>query len=254
MLSRRIIPCLDVRDGRVVKGIQFQGLRDAGDPVERAIEYADSGADELVLLDVAATLEARAARRETIRAVRRAISIPFTVGGGVRTVAQARELLESGADKVSLNTAAVRNPELVSELAAQFGRQCTVVAIDAVSVGDGSGDGWEIVVSSGSERTGICALEWARQIAERGAGELLLTSWDRDGTKSGYDTALLTAVRTEVSVPIIASGGAAGAEHMAAALRCGADAVLAASIFHDGETTVASIKQELARMGVEVRP
>lgn len=250
MVSRRIIPCLDVRDGRVVKGVQFQGLRDAGDPVELAAAYAAQGADEIVVLDVSANLEGRAARVETVSAIRRELAIPLTVGGGVRTIEDAAVLLEAGADKVSTNTAAVRRPELVSELARRFGRQCTVIAVDAVRVGQS----WEVVIASGSTRTGIDALDWCAAVADAGAGELLVTSFDRDGTRSGYDTELLAAIRSRVNIPLIASGGAAGSAHMVAALDAGADAVLAASIFHDGETTVATLKQELARVGVEVRP
>lgn len=249
MLSRRVIPCLDVRDGRVVKGVKFQGLRDAGDPVELAAAYAHQGADELVVLDVSANLEQRAARVETVAAIRRALAVPLTVGGGVSSVQDAAVLLEAGADKISTNTAAVRRPELVSELARRFGRQCTVIAVDAVR----SGESWEVVIASGSKRTGIDAVRWCADVAAAGAGELLITSFDRDGTRSGYDTELLAAIRRVVRVPIVASGGAAGAAHMVAALGAGADAVLAASIFHDGETTVATLKGELAAAGVEVR-
>lgn len=248
-LTARVIPCLDVRDGRVVKGVRFQGLRDAGDPVERAAAYEAQGADELVLLDVSATPEGRGNALRTVRAVRQVLGIPLTVGGGVRTADDAGALLDAGADKVSVNTAAVRDPSLLAALAERFGRQCTVLALDAAR----RGDGWEVVVKSGAERTGLDAIEWARRAVALGAGEILLTSWDRDGTRSGYDTALLSAISAAVEVPVIASGGAAHAAHLAEALRAGASAVLAASIFHDGETTVAAVKRELAAEGVHVR-
>ncbi|MGM0574588.1 MAG: imidazole glycerol phosphate synthase subunit HisF [Myxococcota bacterium] len=251
MLTVRVIPCLDFRDGRVVKGIRFQGLEDAGDPAERAAAYEAQGADELVMLDVSATPEGRAHAVDTIREVRAALRIPLTVGGGVRTVDDAARLLGAGADKVSVNTAAVRNPAFLAELAERFGSQCTVVAIDAAAREDGSG--WEVVVHSGKERTGMDAVQWAKEAVERGAGEILLTSWDRDGTKSGYETDLLRAVSEAVGVPIIASGGAAHAEHLVDALKAGAHAVLAASIFHYGETTVGEVKDELAEAGLEVR-
>jgi imidazoleglycerol phosphate synthase cyclase subunit len=250
MLTTRIIPCLDVRDGRIVKGVRFQGLRDAGDPAERAALYEAQGADELVLLDVSATPEGRGNALDTVRAVRRKLPLPLTVGGGIRSGRDAETLLEAGADKVAVNTAAVARPALLDELAANFGRPCTVLALDAAERGPGS---WETVIRSGRERTGIDAVTWARDAVERGAGEILLTSWDRDGTGDGYDLALLAAVREVVSVPIIASGGAAGPAHMAEALRAGADAVLAASILHDGHTTVADLKRELANLGLEVR-
>jgi cyclase len=251
MLTARIIPCLDVKGGRVVKGVRFQGLRDAGDPAERAAAYEAQGADELVLLDVSATTEERSHALETVRAVRHVLSIPLTVGGGVRTVADAEALLSAGADKVSVNTAAVERPALVAELSARFGAQCTVVAIDAA--GRDGGGGWEVVVRSGKERTGRDAIAWAREVMDLGAGELLLTSWDRDGTRSGYDCALLEAVHDAVTIPVIASGGAAHAAHLAEALKAGADAVLAASIFHDGDLTVADVKAALAREGLGVR-
>jgi imidazoleglycerol phosphate synthase cyclase subunit len=249
MLMRRIIPCLDVDGGRVVKGVQFQSLRDAGDPVELAELYADQGADELVLLDVSATPEGRGNALETVRAVRRALPIPLTVGGGVRRVDDARALLEAGADKVAVNTAAVSNPALLAEMATRFGRQCTVLALDAAR----DGADWRVVVQSGRDRLNLDALEWARFATDTGAGEILLTSWDRDGTGAGYDLELVTAVTRAVRVPVIASGGADSAEHMAQALHAGADAVLAASILHDGETTVAALKRRLAALGAEVR-
>lgn len=250
MLTARVIPCLDVRAGRIVKGVRFQDLRDAGTPAERAAEYEAQGADELVVLDVSATPEGRANAADTVRAVRAALSIPLTVGGGVRSVADAARLLEAGADKVGVNTAAVREPELLSALATQFGCQCTVLALDAARRADGT---WEVVVLSGRERTSRDAVAWAREAADRGAGEILLTSWDRDGTRSGYDTELCAAIAAAVRVPVIASGGAAGPEHLLAALRAGADAVLAASIFHDGDLTVGDVKRYLARHGMRVR-
>lgn len=250
MLTVRIIPCLDVRNGRVVKGIKFQGLRDAGDPAERAAAYESQGADEVVVLDVSATPEERGTQVETVRQVRAALSVPLTVGGGVRSVANAGALLDAGADKVGVNTAAVNNPGLITELAERFGRQCTILAMDAAAAGPGK---WEVVTLSGTNRTGRDAVDWAREAADRGAGEILLTSWDRDGTRSGYDCELIAAIRAAVSVPIIASGGAATIEHLVDALHAGADAVLAASIFHYGETTVADVKRDLRGHGVEVR-
>ncbi len=250
MLTVRIIPCLDVRDGRVVKGIKFQGLRDAGSPPELACEYERQGADEITMLDVSATPQGRKTALDTVRGVRSRLGIPLTVGGGVRGVSDAQALLEAGADKVGINTAAVRRPELISEMARMFGCQCTVLAIDAAATETGS---YEVVISSGRERTGMDAVEWARRAADLGAGEILLTSWDRDGTKEGYDLELISQIASAVDVPIIASGGASDARHMADAVDAGADAVLAASIFHYGEYTVADLKGELAMLGVEVR-
>jgi cyclase len=246
MLAARIIPCLDVRDGRVVKGIRFQGLRDAGDPVSLAAAYEAQGADELVLLDVSATPEGRGAARETVAAVRARLSIPLCVGGG-----DAGALLTAGADKVGVNTAAVERPELLSELAARYGRQCTILALDAAR--RETGDGWEVVTLSGRRRTGLDALDWARRATDLGAGEILLTSWDRDGTRLGYDLELLRAITATVRVPVIASGGASTPAHLLAGLQAGASAVLAASIFHYGEYDVATLKRELAAHGVEVR-
>ncbi len=251
-LAPRIIPCLDVRDGRVVKGIQFQGLRDAGDPAGLAAAYEAQGGDELVVLDVSATPEGRANAADTVRAVRAVLSIPLTVGGGVRAVDDARRLLDAGADKVAANTAAVADPSLVDAMAAEFGSQCTVISIDARAFDDRPG--WEVVTRSGKNRTGLDAIAWAREVERRGAGEILLTSWDRDGTRSGYDVDLLAAISSAVNVPVIASGGAASAAHCAAALNAGASAVLAASIFHDGDMTVADLKRELLTLGIATRP
>jgi len=251
MLARRVIPCLDVDAGRVVKGVRFQGLRDAGEPAERARAYELQGADELVLLDVSATPEGRGHACATVRQVRAVLSIPLTVGGGVKVLADARQLLEAGADKVAINTAAVLDPALLSALAASFGSQCTVLALDAARRKDGPG--WEVVIRSGKERTGKDAIAWASEAVARGVGEILLTSWDRDGTRSGYDLPLLSAICSALEVPVIASGGAAHPEHLAAALGAGASAVLAASIFHDGDFTVGQVKRALAAHGYEVR-
>lgn len=249
MLAARVIPCLDVRGGRVVKGVKFQNLRDAGDPAELAKAYADQGADEIVVLDVSATVEERSTALQTVSAVRHVLNIPLTVGGGVRSVEHAEALLEAGADKVGINTAAVENPALVEQVAERFGAQCTVVAIDAAR----RGEGWEVVTRSGANRTGIDVVDWAQEVQRRGAGELLLTSWDQDGTRSGYDLPLLRAVSRAVSIPVIASGGAATAQHLAEALSAGADAVLAASIFHDHDMTVVEVKRQLGAVGVTVR-
>lgn len=252
MATRRIIPCLDVRDGRVVKGVQFAGLRDAGCPIELAASYQEQGADELVILDVSATPEGRGNQLETVRAVRSLLSIPLTVGGGIRTLEDAARLLEAGADKVSMNTAAVARPELLSEVSNRFGRQCTVLAIDAAqSTADES---WEVVVYSGKSRPGKDAILWAQEAQQLGAGEILLTSWDRDGTRSGYDTRQLHAFSNAIQLPIIASGGADTPQHMLEAFRAGADAVLAASIFHDGDWTVRRIKKVLIEEGIDIRP
>ena len=250
MLASRVIPCLDVRDGRVVKGVKFSGLRDAGDPVESAAIYESQGGDELVLLDVSATPEGRANAVETVRAVREQLSIPLTVGGGVRRLEDVARLLEAGADKVGVNTAAVRRPQLVVEMAERFGSQCTIVAVDAART---SLDRWQVVVTSGKEPTGRDVVAWCREITERGAGEILLTSWDRDGTRHGYDTDLVAAVSEVVNVPVIASGGADRARHLVDAIRAGASAALIASILHYGDTTVADLKTEIAAAGIEVR-
>jgi imidazoleglycerol phosphate synthase cyclase subunit len=249
VLTKRVIPCLDIRDGRIVKGTSFANLRDAGDPVERAAVYEAQGADELVVLDVSATPDGREAALHTIQAIRRAISIPLTVGGGVRTVAHARALLEAGADKVGVNSAAVERPGLLTEIAERMGAQCVVLAIDAAR----SGDWWEVVTRSGTTRTGIDAVAWARDGVAAGAGEILLTSVDEDGMGSGYDLELIRAVAGAVGVSIIASGGASTAAHLVAGFQAGADAVLAASIFHDGVTSVGELKNELAAAGLPVR-
>lgn len=250
MLTRRIIPCLDVRDGRVVKGVKFENLRDMGSPVEHALAYEAQGADELVVLDVAATTDARLARLETVSAVRSALSIPLTVGGGVGSVDDAASLLDAGADKVSVNTAAVRDPSLLTRLAERFGAQCVVLAIDAGARGRNR---WTVRVRSGASDTGIDAVGWAARGVEHGAGEILLTSLDRDGTREGYDVDLLSAVSRAVTVPVIASGGANDATHMVDAFAAGADAVLAASLFHERDMTVGDVKSVLATAGVEVR-
>lgn len=249
-LARRVIPCLDVRDGRVVKGVMFQNLRDAGDPAELAARYEDEGADELTLLDVSATTDGRAAAATTVQRVRAAISIPLSVGGGVRSVDDAARLLDAGADKVGINTAAVERPELIAECADRFGRQCVVVAIDASRTSQGE---WTVRTRSGASVTPLNAVAWARRAASLGAGEVLLTSWDRDGTRSGYDLELTRAVASAVTIPVIASGGAAGPEHLLEAIHAGADAVLAASIFHDAQHSVRSVKEFLKSQGVEVR-
>jgi imidazoleglycerol phosphate synthase cyclase subunit len=251
MLAVRVIPCLDCKDGRVVKGVRFQGLRDAGSPPELAHHYEVQGADELVVLDVSATDEGRKTAYETVRLVRAQLSIPLTVGGGVRRIEDAGALLMAGADKVSINTAAVQRPQMLTEMARTFGAQCTILALDAARAA--TGGGWEVVVRSGKERTGIDAVQWARRAQELGAGEVLLTSWDRDGTRSGYDLELLTAISRAVTVPVIASGGAAHPAHLVEALQAGADAVLAASIFHDGDFTVGDVKKAIATAGFEVR-
>lgn len=249
MLTRRIIPCLDTRDGRVVKGVQFQGLRDAGSPVELAARYEADGADEIVILDVVATDRGRDHALETVRAVRRVLRIPLTVGGGVRTGDDATRLLGAGADRVGVNTAALDRPDLIAELAERFGSQCVVLAIDAAT----TGSGWQVFRRAGQDATGRDAVAWAIEGRERGAGEILLTSIDRDGTRIGYDTRLIRAVSRAAAIPVIASGGARITAHLAAALHAGADAVLAASMFHDGDTTVTEVKQRLALLGVEVR-
>lgn len=245
----RIIPCLDVREGRTVKGVRFGSLRDVGEPSELAARYEDEGADEITLLDITATLDARGHALELTRRVRERIRLPLTVGGGVGSLEDARAVLDHGADKVSLNSAAVQRPEIVTELASRFGRQCVVLAIDA----EREGRGWRVRTRSGTRAETLDAVEWAREGARRGAGEILLTSFDRDGTREGYDCDLLRAVRDAVDLPVVASGGADSPAHMVDAVRAGASAVLAASIFHHGEWTVKAVKDELRRDGVEVR-
>ena len=248
-VARRIVPCLDVKDGRVVKGVRFQNLRDSGDPAAQAGEYQIQGADEIVVLDIGASPENRAIQLETIRDVRARLHTPLTVGGGVRSLADARALLQAGADKVSVNTAAVKDPPLVQQLAEEFGTQCVVIAIDARR----SEQSWEALVNGGREPSGRDAIDWAREATRLGAGEILLTSWDRDGTRDGCDLKLLESMHAAVPVPVIASGGIGRRSHVVDAFRAGADAVLAASVFHDGDLTVADIKDFLADKGVVVR-
>lgn len=250
MLLTRLIPCLDVRDGRVVKGVRFQDLRDAGDPAELAECYERDGADEIVLLDVSATPLGRRTACDTVHSVRARLGIPLSVGGGVGSVDDAARLLDAGADRVCVNSAAVRDPALVERIAERFGVQCLVIAIDAAARRD---QGWEVLTHSGGVRTGLDAAAWARRAESLGAGEVLLTSWDRDGTKLGYDLDLIRAVRSEVMIPIIASGGAASPADFADAVRAGADAVLAAGILHERHWTVPAIKQAMSELGVEVR-
>lgn len=248
---KRIIPCLDVDGGRVVKGVNFKQLRDAGDPVELGARYGDEGADELVLLDVTATSDARSTARELAAKVAAGVFIPFTIGGGIRTAGDAQAVLDAGADKVAVNSAAVADPGLISALAERFGSQCVVLAIDAAKR-EGA-DEWEVFTAGGRTPTGLEAVEWAGRGAELGAGEILLTSMDRDGTLDGYDLELLRRVAGRVRVPVIASGGAGNAQHVADALQSGADAALLASILHDGDTSVGQLKRELRQVGVEVR-
>ena len=263
MLAKRIIPCLDVTGGRVVKGVNFVELRDAGDPVEIAARYNEQGADELTFLDITATSDGRDLILHIIEAVASQVFIPLTVGGGVRTVEDVRRLLNAGADKVSFNSAAIANPQVIRDASTKYGAQCIVVAIDAKRrVGsdlgaDARGDdasGWDVYSHGGRKNTGLDAVEWARTMTEHGAGEILLTSMDRDGTKSGFDLALTRAVSDAVAVPVIASGGVGSLEHLADGIRLGgADAVLAASIFHYGEFTVGQAKARLAEHGIPVR-
>jgi imidazole glycerol-phosphate synthase subunit HisF len=254
MLAKRIIPCLDVTAGRVVKGVNFVELRDAGDPVEIAARYNEQGADELTFLDITATSDGRDVILHIIEAVAAQVFIPLTVGGGVRTVADVRRLLNAGADKVSFNSAAVASPDVIREAAAKYGSQCIVVAIDAKQRAGGAA-GWDVYTHGGRRNTGLDAVEWARRVTALGAGEILLTSMDRDGTKSGFDLALTRAVANAVAVPVIASGGVGSLEHLSEGIRIGgADAVLAASIFHYGEFSVRDAKALLARDGIAVRP
>lgn len=251
MLRKRVIPCLDVADGRVVKGIRFVGITDAGDPVELAARYAAEGADEICFLDITATHEQRSTLLDVVSRTAATVNIPLTVGGGVRSVSDMRSVLRAGADKVAVNSAAVARPALLDECAEAFGSQCVVLAIDARADGRGS---WAVWTHGGRRSTGIDAVEWAAQGTERGAGEILLTSMDQDGTRSGYDIGLLAAVRRATRVPIIASGGAGDTDDMVEAFRHGmADAVLAASIFHYGTFTVSEVKALLATAGIAVR-
>jgi cyclase len=251
----RVIPCLDVTDGRVVKGTNFVDLRDAGDPVELAARYDLEGADELVFLDITASSDNRDTTIEMVRRVADEVFIPFTVGGGIRTLEDARRMLRAGADKVSVNTAAVERPDLISEIAAEFGAQCVVCAIDAKRRSDDPAGGWEVYLHGGRTPTGIDAVEWAQEAVRRGAGEILLTSMDRDGTREGFDLDLTQAIVDAVTVPVIASGGVGSIEHLVEGVAVGrADAVLAASIFHFREHTVADAKAEMSAAGIHVRP
>lgn len=251
MLAKRIIPCLDVHEGRVVKGTNFVNLRDAGDPVELAALYDREGADELVFLDISASAEGRETMVDVVRRTAENVFIPFTVGGGIRTLEDIRRMLRAGADKVSINTTAVQNPRLIQEGAHAFGSQCIVVAIDARKKGEGQ---WEVYIHGGRTPTGKDVLAWAEEVEKLGAGEILLTSMDRDGTKGGYDLELTRAVSRAVSIPVIASGGAGNLQHLAEGLTVGeADAVLAASIFHYREYTIEQAKRYLAAQGIPVR-
>ncbi|MDQ2696774.1 MAG: imidazole glycerol phosphate synthase subunit HisF [Pseudomonadota bacterium] len=252
-LAKRIIPCLDVDRGRVVKGVNFVNIRDAGDPVEIARRYDEQGADELAFLDITASAEHRDTLVQVVEQVAGEVFIPLTVGGGIRTLEDVRRMLNAGADKVSINTAAVKNPEFVREAAARFGSQCIVVAIDAKAVAGREGH-WQVYTHGGRNPTGLDAVDWARRMVDYGAGELLLTSMDRDGTRAGFDLALTRAVSEAVAVPVIASGGVGGLDHLAEGILEGrADAVLAASIFHFGEYTVGQAKRYLQARGIEVR-
>jgi imidazole glycerol-phosphate synthase subunit HisF len=250
MLARRIIPCLDVAGGRVVKGVHFESLRDAGDPVEQASRYDGEGADELVFLDISASPQARRTTLEMVSRVAETIFIPFTVGGGIRSVADAGAALRAGADKTAVNTAAVRDPSLVSRLAESFGSQCVVVAVDVKRIGDRL----TVMVNGGREETSLEAVDWSRRLEALGAGEILLTSMDRDGTGQGYDLPLLEAVTRKVSIPVIASGGAGNLAHLAEALEAGAHGVLAATIFHFKDTSIPRARAYLRDRGYPVRP
>ena len=250
MLARRIIPCLDVKDGRVVKGINFLQLRDAGDPVEQAAAYDAQGADEVCFLDISAAPEGRSTMVDVVARTADQVFAPLTVGGGVRSVGDAERLLEAGADKIAVNTAAIRTPALIAEIAARFGNQAIVVAVDAKR----TSERWEVFSHGGRTPEGLDALEWCRRVAELGAGELLVTSMDRDGTGTGYDLALIRAVAAAVTVPVIASGGVGKLDDLADGLTAGADAVLAASIFHFGQHTIADAKAHLRARGLAVRP
>jgi len=251
MLSKRIIPCLDVKDGRVVKGVNFVNLRDAGDPVEIAKKYSDEGADEICFLDITASNEERKTMIDVVERTAGEVFVPLTVGGGVRTLDDIRQMLLAGADKVSINTAAVKNPDFVKEAADKFGSQCIVVAIDARSSGE---DKWEVFTHGGRNGTGIDAVEWAKKMEDYGAGEILLTSMDKDGTKSGYDLPLTKTISRKLTIPIIASGGAGDLQHLSDGVVLGeADAVLVASIFHYGEYTIKEAKDFMNHQGISIR-
>ncbi|HEX5677158.1 MAG TPA: imidazole glycerol phosphate synthase subunit HisF [Alcanivorax sp.] len=254
-LAKRIIPCLDVDDGRVVKGVRFVDIRDAGDPVEVARRYNEAGADEITFLDITASHEGRDTTLEMVERMASQVFIPLTVGGGVRTLQDIRNLLNAGADKVGINSAAVKDPEFVREAAQRFGSQCIVVAIDAKKVsGESEANRWEIFTHGGRNPTGLDAVEWARRMTDYGAGEILLTSMDRDGTRNGFDIALTRAIADAVPVPVIASGGVGNLQHLVdGVIQGGADAVLAASIFHFGEYSIAEAKQYMRNAGVEMR-
>jgi cyclase len=255
MLAKRIIPCLDIKDGRVVKGINFVNIRDAGDPVDQARIYNDEGADELVFLDISATAFGHDTVVHVVREVANQIHIPLTVGGGIRSVEDMRKILLAGADKISINSAAVLNPEIIKQGAAMFGSQCIVLAVDArkIQSQDAEAIQWEVFINGGRKPTGIDVLDWIKQAVELGAGEILLTSMDRDGTLSGYDLALNKAVSELVNVPLIASGGAGTMQHFADVLSIGADAALAASLFHDGQMKIRELKQYLVKQNLPVR-
>lgn len=251
-LSVRIIPCLDVKDGRVVKGVQFQGLKDIGDPVELAIKYYESGADEITFLDVSASLEGRKAMLDVISRTAEAIFIPLTVGGGVRKIEDVASYLDAGADKVSIGTAAISNPELIEEISKKYGDQIVVVSLDIVEDPDAA-SGYSLTTYGGTQRTGVDALAWISANQDKGIGELLVNSVDADGTKSGFNNELISAIRKVTSLPLIASGGAGVAADFLPAVQAGANAVLAASIFHSGAVSIQSVKQELSSNGVKVR-
>ena len=251
-LAVRVIPCLDVKDGRVVKGVNFEKLRDSGDPVERATTYYEQGADELTFLDVTATVDDRSTMFDIVERTAEQLFIPLTVGGGVRTVDDVARLLSHGADKISVNSAAVARPELLSDIAARFGNQVLVLSLD-IAANTSSASGWVVTTHGGRTHTDIDALDWAHEAVERGAGELLVNSIDADGTKNGFDLPLIAAVRAVAAVPLIASGGAGALEHFAPAVRAGADAVLAASVFHNDQFTIADVKGALRAEGIDVR-
>jgi cyclase len=253
VLARRIIPCLDVKDGRVVKGINFLALRDAGDPVEQAAAYDAQGADEICYLDISASPEGRSTLLDVVARTADQVFAPLTVGGGVRTVLDAERLLDAGADKIAINTAAIRSPELITRCAARFGSQAIVIAVDAKRTGDAATGRWEVFSHGGRTPEGLDAVAWCRRAAELGAGEILLTSMDRDGTGTGYDTRLLAEVAASVTIPLIASGGVGVLAHLAEGLEAGADAVLAASIFHFGQHTIGEAKAFLADRGLQIR-